>query len=74
MHPYIPLNTLESMAAERRADPRVIAAAGYPLTGSRRKPRHSLGALLVRFGRWVEGTRREHVPVATPAAALAMAK
>jgi hypothetical protein len=56
MQPYIPVNVLEAINEERRADPRVIAAAGYPLSPFRRKPRHSLGNLLIRLGRLIEGT------------------
>lgn len=69
MQPFISLTSLDLINNERRADPRLIAAAGYPLPTTRRKPRRTVGVLLVRIGRWIEGERRDLVPDAatTPA-------
>jgi hypothetical protein len=49
MQGYTPIIVFDTEAAQRRPDPRVIAASGYPLPGQRRL-RQRLGALLIALG------------------------
>jgi hypothetical protein len=69
MQPYIPINILEAIMEERRPDPRVIAASGYPLRKPRRSAREALGALLVRMGHLIEGNNATTTAAGSPSAA-----
>lgn len=61
MQGYTPITILETEAVQRRPDPRIIAAAGFPLP-PRRTSRQRIGDWLISLGTRLVGP----VPVFEP--------
>ena len=62
--PYTPLDFMEALARERRADPRVLAASGT-VRSTPSPVRQRISRVLIQVGHWIEGSRPQAAPIAT---------